>query len=140
MILLLEDNPERLERFAAALRVVAIGAEVRVWRSARRMAREVEPLLRGARLLSLDHDLDPCAGDPEDPGDGLELVKFLVRHPQPCPVIIHSSNRDRSDCMAGELELAGWRYQRVAPLGDDWIEEHWARVARNLLRKAHPLG
>ena len=62
------------------------------------------------------------------------MVKDLVNHPQPCPVIIHSSNRDQSDWMAGNSELAGWSYRRVAPLGEDWIEGYWRPVARELLR------
>ncbi|MBV9123648.1 MAG: hypothetical protein JO112_09845 [Planctomycetes bacterium] len=136
MVLVLEDNPDRLQRFIAALRSMDPTWEIRSWRSARQMLREVEPYLPVARLLSLDHDLEPWVGDVEDPGDGLEVVKFLVARVQVCPVIIHTSNRQRSDWMAGEFELAGWKYHRVAPLGEDWIEEHWAPVARKLLQKS----
>jgi hypothetical protein len=134
MILMLEDNVERLSRFSAVVQRVRPALELKTWRSARQMVREVADWLPAARLISLDHDLDPWEGDPDDPGDGLEVVRFLVRQAQVCPVIIHSSNRERSDWMAGEFELAGWRYHRVAPLGDDWIEEHWIHVARRLLR------
>jgi hypothetical protein len=135
MILLLEDNPERLHRFAAALHDLDTSFELKSWRSARQMVREVAAWLPAARLISLDHDLDPWEGDVDDPGDGLEVVRFLVEQRQVCPVIIHSSNRERSDWMAGEFDLAGWRHHRVAPLGDDWIEEHWIHVARKLLRQ-----
>jgi hypothetical protein len=135
MILLLEDNPDRLHRFAASLRAIDPALELRSWRSAHQMVREVARYLPAARLLSLDHDLEPWQGDDAEPGDGLDVVRFLVRQRQSCPVIIHSSNRERSDWMAGEFELAGWKYHRVAPLGDDWIEEHWMHVARRLLRR-----
>jgi hypothetical protein len=133
MILLLEDDPDRLRRFAAVLNQIAPALEVRTWRSARLMLAELPDCLTAARLISLDHDLSPWEGDHDDPGDGVEVVKFLVTHAQPCPVIIHSSNRERSDWMAGDLELAGWNYRRVAPLGEDWIEAYWAAVARRCL-------
>jgi CheY-like chemotaxis protein len=135
MILLLEDNRERLDRSSAVLEKIAPQLEWYSWRSASQMIREVADYLPQARLLSLDHDLELWEGDTEDPGDGVQLVQFLVQWPQPCPVILHSSNRDRTVWMAGELELAGWKYWRVAPLGDDWIEAYWAAVARKLLRK-----
>jgi hypothetical protein len=134
MILLLEDAADRLRRFAGALRALDPALELKTWRSARRMVRDLDAWLPAAGLLSLDHDLEPGEGD-ADPGDGLEVVRFLVRRSQVCPVIIHSSNRQRSDWMAGELDLAGWRHHRVAPLGDDWIEEHWIRVVGRLLRR-----
>src|SRR4051794_22696626 len=105
---MLEDSADRLTRFAAVVQVVAPGLTLRTWRSAKVMLREVAGYLPTARLLSLDHDLEPEEGDAEDPGDGLEVVRFLVQHRQPCPVIIHTSNRQRGDWMAGEFELAGW--------------------------------
>jgi len=37
--------------------------------------------------------------------------------------------------MVGELELAKWKYHRVMPLGDDWIEVDWFAAARRVLRK-----
>ena len=136
MILMLEDDPDRLARFAAAVRSIDPALELRTWRAAGPMIREVAAYLPAARLISLDHDLEPWVGDPDDPGDGVQVVRFLVTHPQPCPVIIHSSNRERSDWMAGDLELGGWTYRRIAPLGDDWIEGYWRPVVRKLLRRA----
>src|SRR4051812_946470 len=110
MILFLEDNADRVQRFTTALHAIDPALPLMVWRSAPRMIEEVTPYLPAARLISLDHDLDPAEGDTADPGDGLEVVKFLVQRPQTCPVIIHTSNRQRSDWMAGEFELAGWKY------------------------------
>jgi hypothetical protein len=37
--------------------------------------------------------------------------------------------------MAGDLELAGWNFKRVAPIGDRWIEEYWRAIALELLRE-----
>jgi len=98
------------------------------------MIRELECYLPEARLISLDHDLEP-SGEEEDPGDGLEVAKFLAQRPPCCPVIIHSSNTLRSLAMSGEFELAGWKFLRVPPLGEDWIEAFWRPTARKLLRR-----
>jgi hypothetical protein len=134
MLLMLEDDAERVGRFKATLKRIDPGLPLRVWRNAWTMIREVESCLPEARLISLDHDLDPEKGDPNDPGTGWDLVKFLAVLPATCPVIIHTSNRERSDWMCGELELGGWKYYRVAPIGDDWIEQHWRPIARRLLK------
>src|SRR5262249_40879789 len=121
MLLMLEDNAERVQRFTATLQVIDPALRLLVWRSAKQMIREVLPYLSDARVISLDHDLEPLEGEREDPGDGLEVVKFLVSQPVVRPILIHSSNVQRSSWMAGELELAGWPYRSVAPIGDDWI-------------------
>jgi hypothetical protein len=117
----------------AALRTVAPTMSVMVWKSANRMIRELEPVLPTARLISLDHDLEPVDSEIEDPGDGVDVAKFVAIRPPVCPVIIHSSNRSRSDWMIGEFELGGWNYRRVAPIGDDWIESYWRAVVAELL-------
>jgi hypothetical protein len=135
LLLLLEDNADRVRRFAETLRAIEPGLPLVVWRDARVMVREAGPHLSAARLISLDHDLEPADGGP-DPGDGLDVARFLVSQPVVRPVIIHSSNGERSNWMAGEFELAGWRCWKVAPLGDDWIEVDWRRLARRLLRRA----
>lgn len=136
MILLLEDDADRIRRFTSALQRIAPGSPLVVWRDAYRMSREVGAHLASARLISLDHDLEPQPDDPPDLGDGLIVAKALVLHRQTCPVIIHSSNGTRSEWMAGEFEPAGWSHRRVAPIGERWIEEHWRIVARDLLVEA----
>lgn len=134
MILILEDDPERIERFLTVLRTIAPSTPLMVWPSATRMIREVELFLSTARLISLDHDLEPGKGETEDPGNGMDVARFLAIRPPVCPVVIHTSNRWRSDWMIGEFELGGWRYKRVAPIGDDWIESHWRPVVSMLLK------
>jgi hypothetical protein len=138
MLLMLEDNAERAQRFATTLRRIDPDMPLVVWRSARIMIRELEQHLSAARLISLDHDLERVEGEPDDPGDGLEVAKFLVAQPFVRPVIFHSSNTERSVWMAGEFELAGWRCRRVAPLGADWIEVDWRRLVKRLLRRPGP--
>jgi hypothetical protein len=131
-ILLLEDNSERIERFRDA--VLDSTLEIAIWCDANAMIREVAGRLPSARIISLDHDLERPEGK-SDPGDGLMVGKYLVSQPVKCPVIIHSSNTERSNWMAGEFELAGWPYCKVAPIGDDWIEVDWRRVVKRLLQK-----
>lgn len=135
MLLMLEDNAERLERFASVWRDIDPALPLRVWPDAHAMIREAGPLLSSAVLLSLDHDLEAEPGAP-DPGDGYLVAKWLVSQPVVRPVIIHTSNGERASWMAGEFDLEGWRHWRVVPFGDDWIEADWRRVVRRLLRKA----
>ncbi|WP_315854442.1 cyclic-phosphate processing receiver domain-containing protein [Aquisphaera giovannonii] len=133
---MLEDDADRIRRFAAVLRRIAPESPLISWHDAHRMCREVGEHPPSARLISMDHDLDPKPGVPDDPGDGVIVARCLALQAQPCPVIIHSSNGTRSDWMAGEFELAGWSYRRVAPIGERWIEEYWRSVASELLGRA----
>ncbi len=93
MILILEDDPDRIRRFHTAIKEIALDLRLAAWRDAHRMVREVEVLLPRARLISLDHDLEPEPDDPPDLGAGLIGAKVLASHGQPCPVIIHRSNK-----------------------------------------------
>jgi hypothetical protein len=134
MLLMLEDNAERVEQFAAVWNALARGQPMRVWRSACEMVREMGAHLPAAILISLDHDLE--AEDGTDPGDGMDVARCLAALTPTCPVIVHTSNGDRGTLMMGELELAGWKRHRVYPLGDDWIETDWRRTARQALRRS----
>lgn len=143
MLLMLEDDRERIERFAETLKAIDPLLPLVIWRSARKMIREVEDFLSSARVISLDHDLEPQDGEEDDPGDGIEVARFLAERAPVCPVIVHSSNGARSDWMIGEFELGGWDYNRVAPIGEDWIEAHWRIVVRKLLKRSpipRPIG
>jgi hypothetical protein len=135
VLLMLEDNAERLARFAAVLRGIDPTLPLRAWRDAHAMIREAGELLPATTLISLDHDLEP-EQPASDPGDGYLVVKWLVSQPVVRPVIVHSSNAERSSWMVGEFDLAGWRHWRVAPLGENWVESDWRRVVRRLLNKA----
>ena len=130
VILMLEDDLDRLARFWAV--ADRFGIEIIDWADARKMIAELPAHLASADLISLDHDLAPIHDI--EPGDGLDVAKYLATLPPACPVIIHTSNGIRGDAMAGELELAGWRHYLVAPLGDDWIEADWHRVVKRALR------
>ena len=138
MILILEDNDDRVRRFLAAAGEVAPGVPVRVWRSARAMIDDLVDCLGHARLISLDHDLNRLPCDAEDPGCGYDVAQLLAELIPCCPVVIHTSNGERGTWMEGELSRAGWTYDRVYPFGDEWIETHWAAVVRNRLTARTP--
>jgi hypothetical protein len=133
---MLEDDTERLDRFEAVAR--RLDFEIVVWADANRMIAELPQHLASAALISLDHDLLPLRDI--DPGDGLDVAKYLATLAPACPVIVHTSNGRRGDAMEGELELAGWTYHRVAPLGDDWIGVDWHRLVQRTLRKSRKSG
>jgi hypothetical protein len=139
MLRMLEDNAERARRFTKPLHSLDPALPLVVWRDAPTMIREAGPLLPAARLVSLDPDLEPL-DDGRDPGDGLQVVKYLVTQPVVCPVIIHTSNGAAATSMAGEFELAGRRCWRVALRGDDWVEVDWRRLVRRLLKRPRAGG
>ena len=139
-LLMLEDCDDRRDRFRAVVARRFPDLRLVTWPSAGVMVAELERHLPAARLISLDHDLEPGPSGP-DPGDGLDVAKWLAERPPACPVVIHTSNVRRGDAMEGELDLAGWTYRRVTPIGDDWIEVDWYLAVRRLLkprRESHP--
>lgn len=131
-ILLLEDDVERIHRFASTAALLAPPHEVRVWADAFTMMEEVREFVVTASLISLDHDLETLPGS-RDPGDGLLIARFLASQPIVRPVIVHSSNAERARMMMGEFELAGWPQERVLPIGVDWIERDWRRAVERLI-------
>jgi CheY-like chemotaxis protein len=133
MILLLEDNAERVTAFRGAVRALGEDFQIRVWHDAKTMIAECEDYLEQATLISLDHDLQCQPGETHDPGTGLEVASFLAAYPPICPVIIHSSNADRAWSMHNELRFANWQVERIGPIGEDWIQKLWLPRARELL-------
>lgn len=139
MLLMLEDDSERVARFQDVLREIAPALPLKVWRNAHVLMQEAAPLLPVASLISLDHDLDPDQ-DGIDPGEGYLVAQWLVSQPIVVPVIVHSSNSERARWMAGAFDLAGWRHWRVPALGEDWIETDWRSVVRQILKHNQNLG
>lgn len=132
-ILILEDDLSRLRRLLDVLAAQHSQFAVNHWPDAHAMIRDLPDVLPSAALVCLDHDLYPPDKTAPDPGDGLDVAKYLAGLEPCCPVLIHSSNSDRANMMLGELQVAGWSCQRLAPLGDDWIEAYWALVVGQLL-------
>jgi hypothetical protein len=133
-LLILEDDADRTAAFIAT--AARLGLTPRVWPGAANMLTQIEPFLTSARLITLDNDPDPnLPPDAPDPGEGIDVARWLAARSPVCPVIVHTSNTFRGDAMEGELELAGWRCRRVAPIGDDWIEVDWYLAAKKLTRR-----
>lgn len=132
LILILEDNPERRQGFEAVLGELVPECEIRVWSNARTMVGALEDCLPQARLISLDHDLNEVAAE-LDAGDGLIVAEYLSRKTPVCPVVVHSSNYERSLSMVNEMTYAGWGVERVGPVCPDWISTLWQPMVSRLL-------
>src|ERR1700722_3418113 len=133
MILILEDNNERVAAFERVVAGLGDGFTLKIWRDAHSMIRECEEYFPSAALISLDHDLNPQPGVTTDPGTGLDVAKFLGDFLPVCPVLIHSSNVDRAYSMQNELRFSNWKPDRVGPLGENWIPTTWLHRIRELL-------
>jgi len=131
-ILMLEDDSDRLARFEIV--ISQIDPEIRLiqWRNAHRMIREAAQYLPSCNLICLDHDLEPEPRE-SDPGDGLDVARFLAEQRPVCPILIHSSNGDRVRRMVGVFELVDIQSQTILPLGADWIERYWRKRVEGLL-------
>ncbi len=135
LILILEDNEERIEVFGKAVAQLGVGYEHKLWRDSHSMRAECGQFFPEAVLISLDHDLNPVSESAGDPGTGREVAEFLGDFPPVCPVLLHSSNTDRVYSMQNDLRFAGWNVDRVGPLGSDWILTTWLRHAGELIAK-----
>lgn len=131
-ILILEDNAERRAYFTLAVASLP-GVSLVVWPDAPSMIRELPDWLGRARLISLDHDLNPQHPDSPDPLTGLEVAVFLATQPPCCPVILHTTNYLRVDSMDRELRDGGWQTVQIRPFRDDWIEQFWLPKVRELI-------
>ncbi len=132
MLLMLEDDNERVTQFQSALATLQDPPALQVWADAHRMISEAPVLLPRTHLISLDHDLIPDEGMP-DPGDGYFVVQWLTSQSHVRPVIIHTSNAERAAWMSGEFDLNGWTYFRVLPLDENWIRDWWLPTVQDIL-------
>jgi ADP-ribosylglycohydrolase len=135
VIMLLEDNEDRLRGFESAVARLGSPYRLRPWRDAHRLIRECHEVLAETALISLDHDLNKEHPNSPDPGDGLEVASFLARLPSICPVILHTSNTERVWSMHNEFRFGGWQAEMVTPLGTEWIVQSWLPKSRTLLEK-----
>jgi DNA-binding NtrC family response regulator len=122
-VLILEENAGRRAEFERVAQ--SMGLEIKVWDDALAMQSECEHYFPDTALISLEHDLDH--------GCGLDVAKFLAERKPVCPVIVHTSNTDRSFSMYNELRFASWMVDRVGPIGERWVDKYWATKARELM-------
>lgn len=91
LVLILEDDAERVAGFRSALMELGPAYKMRVWRNAHAMISQAGDLLGRAFAVYLDHDLNPMPGEAGDPGTGLDVAAWLSQHTPVCPVVVHSS-------------------------------------------------
>ncbi len=131
-ILILEDDAERVRGFERAVASLGQSFGLRIWSDAPSMIAEAPTWFGGTCLISLDHDLQPMAGEAE-PGTGLDVAEFLSLHPPLCPTILHTSNSDGRMSMHTRLRAGGWTVATVSPREVDWIEASWLPMAKRLV-------
>ena len=134
----LEDDVEgRIPAFRAAGATLGAPLELVLHESAPAFVAWLESAWEEVALLSLDHDLGiPCerGGRRFEPGEGMDVVRFLVRREPLFPVIVHSANPVAAEGMALRLADAGWPVYRLPPFGGDWITIAWTSRVELLLQ------
>ena len=133
LILILEDNEDRIRNFQSAVKSLGGNISERIWFDAPNMIAELSSVLNQACLISLDHDLNPQPNVTADPGTGLEVAEFLAKQKPICPVLIHSTNYEKAWSMHNELRFSNWQVDRVGPIGDDWVQCLWLPKVKSLL-------
>lgn len=134
VLVMLEDELERLERFNHVIDGFELPVDFRHWRTADGFISGYRELKFAPSLICLDHDLFTERPDDPDPGDGKQVAKFLSQCDPVCHAIIHSSNQPAADAMYFLMLESGWDVERIAPLGSDWIESYWWPEARGWLK------
>ncbi len=135
MWLILEDNAGRVDNFIRAVSSCQSLIDIRTWRIAEHMIRDLPELLPAAKLISLDHDLYRLEDSDPDPGTGRQVADYLSGLTPLCPVIIHSTNTNAAWGMHNQLTHAGWKAEIIHHLDEPgWIQERWLPMALGMLR------
>jgi FixJ family two-component response regulator len=132
VILILEDEEDRIRGFQSAIASMGQEVVVRIWHDAPAMIAESPACFPGACLISLDHDLQAMDGE-ADSGTGQDVAEFLSLHAPVCPVILHTSNFDGRLAMHNKLRARGWTVATVPPREADWIQASWLPIAQRLV-------
>ncbi|MCC9603747.1 hypothetical protein LOC67_24620 [Stieleria sp. JC731] len=134
-LLMLEDDHDRIRRFRAVVARQHPNAVLKIARTAPDFETEYWSLNDTPDLICLDHDLFTDSPDDPDPGDGRDVSAFLITRLAKCPALIHSTNANAADSMMFSMRDAGWTVDRIAPIGDDWIESYWCPVALKMVER-----
>ncbi len=122
-LVVLEDDARRIRAMQSALQTAEIDFDVRWFDHAGDFCAWIQQNLEDTVGVSLDHDLDSIVGNVDEPGDGSDVVEWLVSQGIKLPVCIHSSNATAAPAMHLQLALAGWNDLVLAPFADaaQWI-------------------
>jgi|LakMenEpi03Aug12_release.lakeMendotaPanAssembly.Ray.scaffolds.fasta_scaffold439357_2 hypothetical protein len=135
LLLMLEDDHDRIRRFREIVARHHPDAVLKIARTSPDFKTEYWSLNDTPDLICLDHDLFTDSPDDPDPGDGYDVTRFLITRPAKCPALIHSTNAPAADSMMFSMRDAGWTVDRIAPIGDDWIESYWYPVALQMIER-----
>ncbi|MFY9223893.1 MAG: cyclic-phosphate processing receiver domain-containing protein [Blastocatellia bacterium] len=134
MIAILEDEESR--QIAMKKVLIEIGKEYCFFDNAPEMINWLEKNLEIVNLICLDHDLGPNRqkdGEIFDPGDGRDVVNFLISKFPKCPVIVHTSNYLAAPSMISALETSSWVVYRIFPFDNtSWIDISWFPLVQQL--------
>jgi len=129
-IAVLEDNDERIGAMQRYLADKFPFFDVRFFRTAYAAIEWIPEHSSQIICLSLDHDLEAPAGEP-DPGSGRDVAEFVARLQPQFPIVIHSTNTHAAIAMEALLQERGWTVSRVLPYGDlAWLAEIWLPAIR----------
>ncbi|MBB3210604.1 hypothetical protein FHS27_006452 [Rhodopirellula rubra] len=132
-LLMLEDDLDRIRRFTAIVKSCHPNARLEVYRTAPEFIAAYVTLGEIPCLVCLDHDLFADSPSDPDPGDGRDVSAYLTTQTPVSPVLIHSTNAPAADSMMYSMRDAGWTVDRIAPIGDDWIESYWFPTASEMI-------
>lgn len=139
VILILEDDPNRIREFNQCLCECCIGHNIVAFDNAPDTIEWLRDHLEETVLICLDHDLGPNrirGSDVFDPGTGRDVADYLASRKPHCPIVIHTTNSLAAPGMILTLEDAGWSMARVVPYDDlEWVRADWLDCVGKALGK-----
>src|SRR5262245_41821767 len=136
-LVILEDNDDRIRVMTDVLADKFPFYDRKFFRTAPAAVKWLEGHLDAAVCISLDHDLEPAAGEQADPGTGREVADFLAQRQPQCPIVVHTTNVPAAVGMEMALTDVGWSVARVLPYGDTaWIAAAWLPAIRDAIFNA----
>jgi hypothetical protein len=136
-IVILEDNPDRIEEMTRCLENSFPKCRLVIFDNAPDLIGWLQDHLDEVDLICLDHDLGPNRkrdGEVFDPGTGRDVADYLATRKPVCHVLIHTTNSLAAPGMEMVLGDAAWAYSRVYPMDDlKWIQTHWIEDVSKVL-------
>lgn len=124
-VFILEDNAGRCAEMKIMLAECNAQLAGEICASASHAIEYLKDHILDVDVICLDHDL---VSTPEisRPGDGRDVVSWLVNQPIKKPVLIHTNNGPFGREMERELKAHNWHCESLAPYcGNDWIRLSW---------------
>jgi hypothetical protein len=136
-IVILEDNLDRQAVMRACIADRFYTFDAHLIDNPLDTIRFLESNLAETLVISLDNDMELLPGPDGrfvDPGEGLEVARFLAAREPVCPVIVHTTNLRAAEEMKRVLAAANWQTRRVIPFDDvNWITTDWFATMRRAI-------